>query len=133
MHMHVRLDDGSPSHHPKRATSPSRAPPASPQDFFACVRGLEPRATYHDDVVISMFLQDVRGVTIYRIGGSPWEVASKTFPDVRHGGPAPSARRAPMHAHRTAPPIMAHSCTHAYPRALLARARAVDAGRAYLH
>lgn len=50
--------------------------------FFQCVRALEPRATYHDDVVISMFLQDVRGEQIYRIGGTAWEFAAKTFPDV---------------------------------------------------
>ena len=26
-------------------------------------------ATYHDDVVISMFLQDIKRVDIYRLGG----------------------------------------------------------------
>jgi hypothetical protein len=52
------------------------------EDFFDCVHALEPRSTYHDDVVISMFLQDVRGVPIFRIGGTPWEHATKTFPEV---------------------------------------------------
>ena len=51
-------------------------------DFFACVRALEPRATYHDDVILSMFLQDVRGHTIWRLGGTPYETAAKAFPDV---------------------------------------------------
>ena len=52
------------------------------EDFFTCVRKLEPRATYHDDVIISMFMQDVRKQPIYRITGTPYEIASKSFPDV---------------------------------------------------
>lgn len=52
------------------------------EDFFGCVRALEPRATYHDDVILSMFLQDVRGHTIYRLGGTPYETAARSFPDV---------------------------------------------------
>ena len=50
--------------------------------FFRCVHALEPRSTYHDDVVISMYLQDVHGADIYRLGGTPYEVAHKTFPEV---------------------------------------------------
>jgi len=52
------------------------------EDFFACVRSLEPRALYHDDVVISMFLQDLRAAEIVRIGGTPYEIAAKSFPEV---------------------------------------------------
>lgn len=45
--------------------------------FSACVREAEPRSAYHDDVVLSMYLQDVKRALIYRLGGTPFEMASK--------------------------------------------------------
>lgn len=51
--------------------------------YFACLRALEPRAAYHDDVWISMYLHDVgEGTVPWRIGGTALETAAKTFPDV---------------------------------------------------
>ena len=49
--------------------------------YFKCVVSLEPRAALHDDVWLSMFLQDVKGVLPIRFSGTPFEMASRLFPD----------------------------------------------------
>lgn len=48
--------------------------------FYSCVVSLEPRAVLHDDVWLAMYLQDVRRLAPLRISGSPYEMASRTFP-----------------------------------------------------
>ena len=52
--------------------------------FYSCLRSYEPRTIWHDDVWISMWLQDRLGVELYRIGGTPFEIASRSFPN-SHG------------------------------------------------
>lgn len=65
------------------------------EDFAACVQRLEARSFYHDDVVVSMFLQDVRGVMIHRLGGTPFEAASKgCLPNSKRYAQTPQGRRA---------------------------------------
>jgi hypothetical protein len=51
------------------------------EDFFACLQRLEPLAAWHDDVWLSMFVQDVKGQLMYRIGGTPFESAAREFPE----------------------------------------------------
>lgn len=49
--------------------------------FFECVRALEPLAVWHDDLWISMYVQDVRRATVWRIGGTAYETAHHFFPE----------------------------------------------------
>ena len=49
--------------------------------FYRCVVAHEPRAWLHDDVWLSMWLQDVRRLVPLRISGTPYEMAARTFPE----------------------------------------------------
>jgi hypothetical protein len=51
------------------------------EEFYECLHALEPLAAWHDDVWLSMFVQDLKRQALYRIGGTPFETAAREFPD----------------------------------------------------
>lgn len=56
---------------------------AKVRQFYHCLKAIEPRVVWHDDVWMSMYVQDVLRTNVWRIGGTPYEVASRTFPEPR--------------------------------------------------
>ena len=87
----IRIDALDPplttAPHAPPSDSPSavREPLWDVSAFYRCVAALEPRATLHDDVWLAMFLQDVRGIQPRRISGSPFEMATRVFPESHAG------------------------------------------------
>ena len=50
--------------------------------YFRCLSAIEPRARFHDDMWLAMYLHDVRGQHVWRVGGRPVEMAEQLFPRV---------------------------------------------------
>ena len=54
------------------------------EDYYQCLKALEPRVMYQDDIWFAIYLHDIKGQVPHRISGTPGQMSSspRAFPDV---------------------------------------------------